>query len=518
MAIKVDRTSLPILIFSKDPVLINYLESLLGALGQEGLASNKIQETLERIREYNPEVVLLDSRLSDSDWGKLIKSVHELENAPSFLLLTDSSDQEWNKDLGENSRLHRIQRPINPEILRKKIEMILVGKNNGSLESSSDTAYLGVTGYPFEVTSGAIVGLSKEIKQIWEVVEKVASTDVTVLIRGESGTGKELIARRIHQQSDRKDKPFIKVLCPAIPDTLLESELFGYEKGSFTGAYTKKPGRFEFADKGTIFLDEIGDIPLSLQSKLLQVLQEGEFVRIGGKSDIRVDVRITAATNKDLDRAVREGSFREDLYYRLNVVNIHVPPLRDRREDIPVLVHNFLEQYNQKFNKRVILSEDTLNLFMEYQWPGNVRELKHILEGVVILGNEKEVVAQLRPKLDSAKAYLLGRSQPAGNTTVSPEHTGASSNQFQKASAYPLVERRKQDRRQNSVSPSRSPRSDQSDPISLKSVSRDAANKAEDDLIMSVLEQTRWNRKQAAKIMGISYKALLYKIKRIQKK
>lgn len=462
------------------------------------MAYGNIQDGLATIRDLDPELVILDSRLSESEWRKFTRNVHGLEQGPSFLLITDSEDLEWNRDLGVNSRLHQISRPLNPEVLDRKVRVLLKpGSNHGDPDPD---AGIKASKFLFEIGPFSIVGISKEIKQILSIVDKVAKTDVTVLIRGESGTGKELIARRIHHQSPRKEKPFIKVLCPAIPDNLLESELFGYERGSFTGAFTRKPGRFEFANEGTIFLDEIGDIPLSLQSKLLQVLQEGEFARIGGKADIRVNVRIAAATNKDLDAAVREGSFREDLYYRLNVVNIHVPPLRDRKEDIPVLAHSFLEQYNRKFNKRVMLSDDTLRLFMEYQWPGNVRELKHVLEGFVILGNEKEVVEQLQPKMEAAKFQLMSRG--------GSEMTGGAET--------PPSERRRQDRRKTAAHP-RQPLPTHEGGVSLKAIGRDAAKSAEDDLIKRVLEQTRWNRKQAAKLLGISYKALLYKIKKIQK-
>ena len=237
-----------------------------------------------------------------------------------------------------------------------------------------------------------IVGNSTAVLNLVEVVRKVAATDSTVLITGESGTGKSLIARAIHFLSPRKDRPFITINCAAIPETLLEAELFGYEKGAFTGAYLPKKGKFELANGGTIFLDEIGDMPLSLQAKLLRVIQERELERLGSERSVRIDVRIIAATNRDLHTLVREGKFREDLYYRLNVVPIHVPPLRERREDIPLLIDHFLERFNSRYGKKVRLTPDAVEPLIEYDWPGNIRELENTIERLVVM-NEGTVRA-----------------------------------------------------------------------------------------------------------------------------
>ncbi len=232
-----------------------------------------------------------------------------------------------------------------------------------------------------------IVGTSDAILNLIEVIKKVANTDTTVLITGESGTGKSMIAKAIHSLSPRRDKSFITINCAAIPESLLEAELFGYEKGAFTGAYTSKKGKFELANGGTIFLDEIGDMPLSLQAKILRVIQDKEIERLGSEKVIKVDVRIIAATNKDLEKLVKEGKFREDLYYRLNVVPIHVPPLRERKEDIPLLVEHFLEKFNKKYNKKVKISPNAMAMLMEYDWPGNVRELENTIERLVIMND-----------------------------------------------------------------------------------------------------------------------------------
>src|SRR5262249_3585448 len=212
------------------------------------------------------------------------------------------------------------------------------------------------------------------------------------LIRGESGTGKELVARALYASSLRRDKPFVKVNCAALPTELLESELFGFERGAFTGAIQHKPGKFEFANHGTMFLDEIGDMSLPLQAKILQVLQDGEFSRLGGKHDVHVDVRVIAATNKDLERAVADGQFREDLFFRLNVVCIHMPPLRDRHEEIPLLCDYFLKKYSVQYNKPFTeLSHETMRLFMDHDWPGNVRELENLIKRAVVLGSEAPI-------------------------------------------------------------------------------------------------------------------------------
>ncbi len=244
-----------------------------------------------------------------------------------------------------------------------------------------------------------IVGQSDAMLNLVEVVKKVATTDSTVLITGESGTGKSLIARAIHFMSHRKDGPFITINCAAIPEALLEAELFGYEKGAFTGAHSSKKGKFELANGGTIFLDEIGDMPLSLQAKILRVLQDREIERLGGEKTIKVDVRIIAATNRNLEKLVQEGKFREDLYYRLNVVPIHVPPLKDRKEDIPILVEHFLEVFNSKYNKRVKISPDAMGILMAYHWPGNIRELENTVERIVVMNEGVITSSNLPPHI-----------------------------------------------------------------------------------------------------------------------
>ncbi len=260
-----------------------------------------------------------------------------------------------------------------------------------------------------------VVGKSKQILDIVETIKNVANTPATVLLTGESGVGKEVFAKSIHQLSNRADKPFIKINCAAIPEDLLESELFGYEKGAFTGANTTKKGKFELADGGTIFLDEIGDMPLLLQSKILRVLQEKEVERLGGSKPIKVDVRIIAATNKNLERMVYEGTFREDLYYRLNVIPIHIPPLRERKEDIPLLIYFFLDKFNKIYGKNLTITKKLVETLTEYDWPGNVRQLQNTIERMVILSKSekldfKDLPVDIKNKIknvESSKSQLI---------------------------------------------------------------------------------------------------------------
>ena len=321
-----------------------------------------------------------------------------------------------------------------------------------------------------EVTreEGIFIYTSDKMHRIKEIIDQIADTDVTVLIQGESGVGKEVVARSIHLNSFRRERPFVKVNCAALPQELLESELFGYEKGAFTGAYRQKPGKFEQANGGTVFLDEISEISLSLQGKLLQVLQDREFSRLGGKKDIRVDVRVLVATNKNMEEGVKSGRFREDLYYRLNVVNITVPPLRERREEIPIFVEYFLDKFCKKYQKKVIpLSEKMKKALSQHRWLGNVRELENVVQRFVVLGNEEAIIEELTPATQED-------SVPEKNEKIVTAEK-----------VWP----------------------------SLKGVHQEALKKAESETILKALEMTNWNRKRAADILKISYKALLYKIK-----
>jgi len=307
---------------------------------------------------------------------------------------------------------------------------------------------------------------SRAMRKIFEIVDRVADADVPVLIRGESGVGKEVVAREIHGRSSRATKAFVKINCAAIPAELLESELFGHEKGSFTGAYTEKPGKFELASGGTIFLDELGEMPIALQAKLLQVLQDEEFYRVGGKKRVRVDSRVLVATNRDLEEEIERGRFREDLYYRLNVVSVRVPPLRERTEDIVPLVELFVAKYGERYAATgpTLIRPEVLQRFMAHSWPGNVRELENMVRRLVVLGDEAMV-------LDELSVRSAAKDAPARLDVAPLEEEG------------------------------------------LKVIAKRAAMLAERDAIERTLKVTGWNKRKAAQRLKISYKALLYKIK-----
>ena len=341
-----------------------------------------------------------------------------------------------------------------------------------------------------------LLGISQKMAEVRELIARVAGTDATVLIRGESGTGKELVARALGAGSPRRDRAFVKVNCAALPAELLESEMFGFERGAFTGALQARPGKFEFANRGTIFLDEIGEMLPPLQAKLLHVLQDGTFSRLGG-TEVSVDVRVVAATNRRLEEAVANGHFREDLFYRLNVVSIVMPPLRERREEIPLFVSHFLSKYSAHYNRPEIeLSGATLESFMEYDWPGNVRELENVIQRIVILGQDTATAAPLMPRRVERRTGRGERRRTLRAETIAAPPVITPAPASEPAATVPL-----------SATP------DDGDVPSLKLIGRNAARAAERELMLRMLHRTRWNRKEAAQMLGISYKALLYKIK-----
>jgi two-component system, NtrC family, response regulator AtoC len=345
-----------------------------------------------------------------------------------------------------------------------------------------------------------LLGNSPQMVEVRALIDRVAETDVTVLIRGESGTGKELVARAIRAASPRKNSPFIKVNCAALPTELLESEMFGFERGAFSGALQAKPGKFEFANHGTILLDEIGDMNPSLQAKLLHVLQDGQFSRLGGQADVHVDVRIIAATNRWLEAAVADGSFREDLFFRLNVVCIYLPTLRERRDEIPGLVRHFLAKYSAHYKRPgTKISDETLEAFMQHEWPGNVRELENVIQRIVILGSESHTSIPLMTRRAERSAIPVApRTARTAPPMPAPPLAAPSTSSAETVAVERAVEQEVEAA---------------GDQPSLKLIGRAAARAAERELILRMLHRTRWNRKEAAEMLGISYKALLYKIK-----
>ncbi|MBI1824580.1 MAG: sigma-54-dependent Fis family transcriptional regulator [Nitrospirae bacterium] len=448
-------------------------------------AFRKVRNEIELFRELDLNhaalIIIGDSIIRSGEWSEVFKKTRSLFPNLNYLLTATSDligplEEEFRNSesidflkLPEETLLleEKIRRSSQPKTVILEPELLVQSEMiKEDAQSSNDYGHL--------------LSHSKKMKDVLNIINQVAETNITVLVRGESGTGKELVSRTVHARSLRREKPFVKVLCAALPEGLLESELFGYEKGAFTGAHRRKPGKFEFANNGTIFLDEIGEIHPILQAKLLQVLQDGEFSRIGGETDVKVDARVIAATNKQLEKAVEDGSFREDLFYRLNVVSIHLPPLRERKEEVPVLAEYFFNKYCEQYNKKKHpLSDQTLKLLQDYDWPGNIREMENTVKRMVVLENENIILQKINEK--QVESIIPVPALP-----------------------HPLI-------------PAIQSADSETKPgFSLKEVGKDAAGKAEKELIQTILNQTHWNRKKAAQLLQISYKALLYKIKKYE--
>ena len=453
-------------------------------------ASSK-EEALRVVRVYDPNVILLDLSGPNGNVLDTLEQLKQIKTEAAVLMISAAHDPEMifqASKMGADDflskpfetadldlridKLLRKQRPVSPEVPQLRDQV----RRNGDF--------------------AMLFGTSPRMEEVKNTIEQVADTTATVLIRGESGTGKEVVARMIYAQSLRCDKPFIKVNCAAIPYELLESELFGYEPGAFTGANRQKLGKFDLANTGTLFLDEISEMHPALQAKLLHVLQDGGFSRLGGKRDISVDVRVLAATNKPLESAVREGLFREDLFYRLNVITIHIPPLRERREEILVFLDFFQSKYSEFYHKQPPpFSEYAVGRMMEYNWPGNIRELENLVKRYVIVGNEAQIIRE------------LSTHKPIVSSTsgLSP--------------VWGLKESRSvEDQPAEKPVPATATKvdGDGTESLSLLEIGRRAAMSAEKEAIERVLAQTRWNRRQAAKILKVSYKALLNKLKIIE--
>jgi two-component system response regulator AtoC len=459
-----------VLVIDDDPGVRDYMEALVSRQGYHVDAVADGEQALATLSDTRPDVVTLDVVLPGMDGLETLRRLKQrLPEVPVVML----SGHGQARNIVEAMRLGAsdfLRKPFEVEELELAFQKALekralkqeVARLRGRARSETELLLL--------------CGDNQKMKEIRDIIEQVADTDITVLVRGDSGTGKELVARTLFQLSDRRERPFVKVNCAALPSELLESELFGFEKGAFTGAQKRKLGKFEYANHGTIFLDEISEMHPALQAKLLQVLQDGEFSRLGGDGDVHVDTRVIAATNRNLEEAVADGSFREDLYYRLNVVTVHIPPLRERKDGIPLLVDHFLKKNNEEYRKELkSLSTETMAIFMNYHWPGNVRELENMVRRMVVLGSEQAVLEEIAvrgepTKVDEPNADMLDLEALGADFS-----TG--------------------------------------DGIDLKAISRRAAQIAEKRVIERVLQQTRWNRKEAAGRLQISYKALLYKMK-----
>jgi two-component system, NtrC family, response regulator AtoC len=476
-----------VMVVDDDLAMCGFLQTFLAARGYAALTITKSDEAVRRFHAERPSAVLLDVIMPGMDGLAALAALKQIDRDVPVIVMSGQGGTHTVVQAMKLGATDFVCKPFQDHELEVLIASA-VRQRQLAEEVASLRARLNE-----QSKYSTLFGNSEQMAGVCDLIERVSDTDVTVLIRGESGTGKELVAHALHARSLRKDRPFVKVNCAALPTELLESELFGFEKGAFTGAIQQKPGKFEFANHGTMFLDEIGDISYPLQAKLLQVLQDGGFARLGGKNDVQVDVRLIAATNRDLETAVASGQFREDLYFRLNVVAINLPPLRERREEIPILTDHFLRKYSVQYNKPMTTISPELSLqFLGYDWPGNVRQLENIVKRMVVLGTEAGISKELQQPVFAGRPPAL----PLPSTPVTVPTPVADAAVCVAAPVAPdcAVD-------------------DATVSVSLKDIARTAAREAERELILRMLTRTRWNRKEAAEILGVSYKALLYKIK-----
>lgn len=381
-----------ILVVDDEPESLSVMSESLERVGYHVVPAKSGAEAFQYLTSNDVDVVLTDLKMPTIDGMEILIAARKNDPNTAVIIITGYGTIETAVEAMKAGAFHYLTKPINIEELRLTVKKALERKDliteNLDLKRKVDRKF------GFE----NIIANSQRMHEILDTVVQIAPTRANVLITGESGTGKELIANAIHYNSTRKDQPFVKLNCAVLAEGVLESELFGHEKGAFTGAIKSRKGRFEMADGGTIFLDEIGDIPPSTQVKLLRVLEEREFVRVGGTENVKVDVRLITATNRDLKKAIEAGNFREDLFFRLNVVSIELPPLRERREDIPLMVQKFLEEFCKENNKPVMtVSHDALEVLVRYSWPGNVRELKNVMESLVVRLKENEIKVEDLP-------------------------------------------------------------------------------------------------------------------------
>jgi two-component system, NtrC family, response regulator AtoC len=452
-----DEQGRRVLLIEADEGRQQYLHRFLREWGCEPVVSKTVDEAMAALADTQYLFSLLDLDLNGGDGTEFLRRlrVHGGSPGPIVVLCNGSSAKQTIEAtaLGADDFVHR---PFNPDDLENAIKQALSRPRRVWCRAADGSPMA-------RVEQEIALWRSPRMQEVRRIIHPAAQVDVTVLISGETGTGKDVVARALHYLSARHSRPFVKVNCAAVPRDLLESELFGHERGAFTGAHQLKIGKFEAADHGTIFLDEIGDLDPDLQAKLLHVLQDGEFSRVGGRSTIRVDARVLAATNQDLEQAVAEGRFREDLYYRLNVIRIELPPLRERPEEIPIFAEFFTQRYAKLYQREAApLPPDMIQRLLQHRYPGNVRELENIIKRMMVLGDP-----------------FLTRLDPPGAEPAEGARAGRP----------PEV------------------------PLSLKVIGRTAARSAEEGAIRRALEQTRWNRVKAAKLLNISYRALLYKIK-----
>jgi nitrogen regulation protein NR(I) len=477
------REKKQILIADDEPNLRRVVGAQLQRDGYDVLFAEDGEQALETLAENHVDVLISDLRMPKLDGMQLLKRVVESNPELPVIIITAHGTVDTAVEALKLGAFDYVTKPFDRTEFKN-----VVDKAARTVELSHRD--VGVE--PAEHGRYRLIGQSPPMVEVYSVIDKVADTPSTVLVTGESGTGKELIARALHEHSSRKEKPFIRVNCAAIPRDLIESELFGYEKGAFTGAVTSKPGRFELAHGGTLFLDEIGEIPVNMQVKLLRAIQEQEFERVGGIKTIRVDVRLVAATNRDLAEEIKEGRFREDLYYRLNVVQVRLPPLRERRGDIPLLVEHFIRRFRERLSKKHVvgLTDAALDVFLGHPWPGNIRELENVIERCTLFCDGERIdVTDLPPDLRMAAAPGAPSSSPPPRPKAEPAPAATGD-----ADDAPPAS---------------------SGEVGLKELVREAAAKVEKDLIVRALQQTGGNVTHTARLLKISRKSLQTKMKEL---
>jgi two-component system, NtrC family, response regulator AtoC len=484
-------------IVDDDSGFANYLRTFLSLRGYETRSYSRGDEMLAAVKQGDPpDIVLLDVMMPGMNG---LETLRALKTAKPDLQAIMLSGREQASTIVEAVRLGASDYVIKPDDPEGLGEIALDAAIKNAIEKTrlvSEITELRRQLSDDQDRAFLFWGDSPDMQTIASVIEQVSDSDVTVLIRGESGVGKELVARAIHTRSPRKDRPFVKVNCAALPGELLESELFGHEKGAFTGAATTRIGKFEQADTGTIFLDEIAEMKAALQAKMLHVLQDAQFTKLGSNKQINVDVRVVAATNRDLEAMMIRNEFREDLYYRLKVIEVTVPPLRERRGEISHLTDFFIDRYARRYNRPVRqLSDQLLKLFQTYEWPGNIRELENMIKRIVILQDESLVVREMTRTLRPARAFAAaGVGAPA-----SPVATVDEPEEIDVVEDEPPPEE---------ITTPSAPLGSR-----LADVAKAAALKAERAIIEDTLAQVHWNRRRAAEQLGVSYKTLLNKIK-----
>jgi two-component system response regulator AtoC len=489
-----------ILVIDDDEATRSSLREWLANAGYRTRTAASGAEGLEALAAVGADAVLLDLVMAGVDGFEVLRRYREQGGRAPVVVLSALSEAE---DVVRAMRLGAtdyLPKPFDVGELDLVLRRALDSRPRAAPTPAPAAAVATppADGFGADADGNVPLTTSAAMDQVWALVQRVADTDVPVLLVGESGVGKDVVARRIHAASHRSARPFVKINCAALPGELLESELFGHEKGAFTGAHAEKPGKFELAHQGTIFLDEIGEMDPRLQAKLLQVLQDEEFYRVGGKRPIRVDARVVVATNRDLENAIENGTFREDLFYRLNVVTMRVPPLRDRKEDIVPLVKHFVEKYRRRYKGGLDrIPDDVMTRFHQYDWPGNVRELENLVRRLVVLKDPAMVLGELVP----GRAGMAPQMPVVGSASIaSPGHNSA----VNAAVSVPPTYRSEAPAHLHAPLPEDAP---------LKEVGRRAARIAEREAIIRALMRTGWNKRKAALRLQISYKALLYKIK-----